>query len=314
MLIESTWHGVPAWVLENEYILVIFLPQKGGKICSLIDKRKKHEWLIDPGNRPLQKVPYGAVYIQQEMCGWDEMFPTIDACSIKLGQDQAKEISLPDHGELWTMEWTIEESSHNLFIVGVNGKAFPYHFSRRAAIIDNAKLELTYLVKNLGQEPFPYLWTAHPQFTATQDTVIEIPAKVTSVYNVVDMPQWGGHGTIYPWPFAIRLDGKVQSLNRVRSANFHECYKFYIPAEVETGWAKLFDLSDGSTLCMEWDKPVRYLGILVDEGKFNPESVVALEPSTGFYDALDRACELKRASILNPQETHTWRLTLSFDD
>ncbi len=314
MLTESTWHGIPAWVLENERLSVTFLPQKGGKICSLIDKNKHREWLIGPGPRPVEAVTYGAIYIQQEMCGWDEMFPTIDSCKVALGEDRAKEIWLPDHGEVWTMAWSVEETSSKTFTVGVNGRAFPYQFTRKATLMENGKLELTYSVKNIGRKPFPYLWAAHPQFLCTEETIIELPPEVSRVYNVVNMPQWGKHGTIYSWPNATRLDGKFQSLNKARSARFHECHKFYVPVDIEVNWGKLVDLSNGSSLRMEWDKPVQYLGILVDEGKFNPESIIALEPSTGFYDDLDRACRLKRASILKPGEINSWNVTLTLDD
>ena len=311
MLTETEWHNFPAWTLEDEAIAVTFLPQKGGKICSLIDKRKRREWLIGPGNRPLKPVPYGAVFTQQEMCGWDEMFPTIDACRIA-SSGMLKRVLLPDHGEVWTMEWDVEEGTENSFRLGVDGKAFPYHLCRQARLTRRGGLELAYTVTNMGTVPFPYLWTAHPQFACTEETVIDLPANVVSVYNAMDMPQWGPRGTIYPWPNATRLDGQPQALNRIRSANFQECHKFYVLPDVIVSWAMLTDLSADARLLLEWNAPIRYLGILVDEGVFNPEAVAALEPSTGFYDDLERAYQSGRATILKPRETHTWQITLSF--
>ena len=78
---QTTWHGLPAWTLENDFLRTVIVPEPGAKLVSLVDKRSQREWLVGPGNRPLKKIPDGAAFVDQDMSGWDEMFPTIVACA-----------------------------------------------------------------------------------------------------------------------------------------------------------------------------------------------------------------------------------------
>lgn len=59
----------------------VVVPEMGAKLVSLADKRSGLEWLAGPADRPFRPVPYGADFVQQDMSGWDEMFPTIVACA-----------------------------------------------------------------------------------------------------------------------------------------------------------------------------------------------------------------------------------------
>ncbi len=71
--------------------------------------------------RPLKPAGYGADFVSQDMSGWDEMMPTISACRFR-------NITLPDHGEVWGIPWNIDKATAELCF-SVNGVALPYHFS-----------------------------------------------------------------------------------------------------------------------------------------------------------------------------------------
>ena len=66
--------------LDSEMHRVVMVPEMGAKIVSLVDKRGGFEWMVGPGTRPVKPVAYGAWWHEQDMAGWDEMFPTIIAC------------------------------------------------------------------------------------------------------------------------------------------------------------------------------------------------------------------------------------------
>ncbi len=101
----TTWHGIAALVLENETFRTVVVPTMGAKIVSLLDKRTGVEWLAGPGDRPFRPASYGATFDQQDMSGWDEMFPTITACPYPAPGAHTG-VSLPDHGEVWAVPWT----------------------------------------------------------------------------------------------------------------------------------------------------------------------------------------------------------------
>lgn len=309
---QSTWHGLLARTLENDSLRVVVVPELGGKIVSLLDRRAGREWMIGPGDRPIRPVPYGATFIEQDMSGWDEMFPTINACPYP-GDGPRYRTPLPDHGEVWSLSWKEENVTSDSLTLSVRGRALPYLLSRTITLVELGQVRLDYEVVNEGDDAMPYLWAAHPQFAGEPETSILLPTEVSRVFNAVPFPQWGAPGTLYPWPEATRTDGKRQRLDRIRSAEIHECHKFYVLPDQTVRWTALVDHACGTMLRMEWAPPVVYLGVLVDEGMFNSAAVIALEPSTAFYDSLERAWQLQRASLLPPRGRHQWHIILRLE-
>jgi galactose mutarotase-like enzyme len=84
-----------------------------------------------------------------------------------------------------------------------------------------------------------------------------------------------------------------------------------VPPGVPVDWAGLIRRPSQDWLRLQWDaQRVPYLGLWVDEGVFNPGSVAALEPMTGFYDSLVTAWDKQQVARIEPGDTHTWTLTV----
>ena len=105
-LTETMWLGQPALALDTPVLRLVTVPGMGAKIVSLYDKRHGREWLVPPTERLFGPVPYGVQFDAQDMSGWDEMFPTIDACAYPLPGAYAG-AALPDHGEVWPLPWAV---------------------------------------------------------------------------------------------------------------------------------------------------------------------------------------------------------------
>jgi hypothetical protein len=251
-----------AYALESEAMRVIMVPTLGAKIVSLYDKTHRREWLVPP-IRPVRPTAYGDDFVSQDMCGWDEMMPTIDACEY---QDK----KLPDHGEIWSIPWKLDSADGNLSL-SVEGVALPFRFIRTAALIPSETLEPRYCLLNTGQQAFPYLWMAHPQFAADAHTRIVFPPEVTSMVNIIENdPVWGAAGVTYPWPMAPSTFGLEWRLDHVQGVENHASRKFYIRPEQSIGWAALVDEGRGCQLRLEWPAEFApYLGLWIDEGMFN---------------------------------------------
>ncbi len=312
-LSQTTWHGQPAWVLESERLRVVTVPSVGARIVSLFDRQANFEWLVGPQG-PLTPAGYGASFVDQDLNGWDEMLPTINACAYPVGGPFAG-CWLPDHGEVWSVPWQLdsaqaspEQASLSLSVVA---RALPARLTRAIRLAQPDLLELQYRLVNLGPAPFHYIWAAHPQFSAHADTLIRLPGEVSQVINVTSQPPWGQPGQPYPWPQAIAQDQKVYRLDRIGPAELKTCRKFYLPPEQPVSWAALERPALGCSLRLEWQPTeLPYLGIWVDEGAYSRLPVVALEPATGYYDSLALACELQRAPQIEPGAEHTWMLGL----
>lgn len=308
---KTEWLGQPALALETSALRFVTVPTMGAKIVSLFDKRTQHEWLIPPVNRAFKPAAYGSSFVDQDMSGWDEMFPTIDACAYPV-DGQYKGHLLPDHGEVWAIPWEIDHMANTSIRLSANGRSLPYHLTRQVEVVDDHHFHLTFEVTNTGTEPITALWAAHPQFAVNEETRIRLPRTATQVVNVHPTPDWGKVGNVYPWAEAQSQRGEMQQLDQVGTADLKNCRKFYLPENNPVDWAALQQGDNGTWLRLSWNtQQVPYLGIWVDEGAYNSTSTVALEPSTGYYDKLDFAWENQRSMHLIPNQPVQWMLDIA---
>jgi galactose mutarotase-like enzyme len=305
--LKTIWHDFPALTLENEAMRVVIVPELGAKIVSLYDKNHGREWLVPP-IRPVKQTVYGSVFVDQDMSGWDEMLPTIIACTWEGAH-------LPDHGEVWSIPWNLESVDGGVTL-SIDGMAVPYHFRRSAALVAPDILELRYSLKNTGQKDLSYLWAAHPQFAADTNTRIVFPPEVKQVVNVIeDDPVWGKADELYGWPEATSAAGHPWRLDRIRSLENHACRKFYTLPEQPVSWAALVDEKLGCQLRLDWPSEFApYLGLWIDEGMFNTAPVAALEPANGYYDSLENSIAHQRVAVLEPGQETTWTIKVGLGD
>jgi hypothetical protein len=300
---QTDWHDFSAYALESDDARMVVVPSLGGKIVSLFDKVYRHEWLAAP-MRKLKRVSYGADFVSQDMSGWDEMLPTISAC-------QWNEFALPDHGEVWSRPWAVEETQKAL-VLSIKGVTITYSFTRTVTFVSSQHIRLHYELINTGKTANAYLWAAHPQFVADAHTRVILPAEVNRLVNVMaNDPKWGKSGELYSWPKAVALDGTIRQLDEIHAVTHHSCHKFYVPPEQPISWAALKQINLGCQLRLEWSaEKLPYFGLWVDEGVYNTAAVVALEPSNGYYDSLERAAQNERVVTLIPGAKLDWQVEI----
>lgn len=296
------WHGFTSYVLENEHMRVVIVPELGAKIASLVDKAAGHEWLAPPSH-PVRAREYGDTFIHHDMAGWDEMCPTINACQSP--HDPAEQ--LPDHGEVWALPWHLLDEQGETLALRVAGRALPYVLTRTAAL-EGSTLRLDYHLKSLSDAPIPFLWAAHPLFNGDEHTRIVLPDDVTQVVNVADHPLWGAPDRLLDYPLT---PGIAQRLDRVGEPSLKDYRKYYLRPELPVSAAALVQEDIGRRLHMSWDESLaQYLGVWVDEGTYSRGTTVALEPASGYYDSLALAIRNQRAAVVLPGEVKTWWLTV----
>ncbi len=309
----TTWHGRPAWALENDTLRTVVVPEMGAKLVSLLDKRTRLEWLVGPGDRPFQRAAYGSVFTEQDMSGWDEMFPTINACAYP-GPGDRHGVSLPDHGEVWALPWTVEPAEAGKLACSVQGQALPYRIQRTVFYSQPDTLQLDYQLWNLGQDRLPYMWAAHPQFATGAGVRVVLPPQVDEVCNTLPAQWgWGEPETRFAWPVATAPDASRLSIDRVGPACLHKARKFFAPPETHLSWCALVRQPGQDWLRMDWEpEKVPYFGLWVDEGAISPQAVAAPEPTTGYYDSLVTACQKNQVIQIEAGESHSWTLSVRF--
>jgi galactose mutarotase-like enzyme len=269
------WRGADARRLSSKELSVVVVPSHGAKIASLIHIPSGRQWLAQPDD-DLPIPVYGASFVDAAMCGWDEMLPTIDAC-----RSPDTGARLPDHGEVWALPWRIEHEGPNELTTSVDGVALDYRL-RRTLTVQGPTLRLQYELSTSAT--LSLLWAAHPQFTCLPGTTLHVAASEGL--------------EVQPGPVRRVAWANLTVTDLPRGTS----RKLYVaPAErVLTG--ELRD-PDGTSLFLTWDVP--YLGVWLDHARYAREPVIALEPSTGFYDELERASSVSRVP---PERPLAWSL------
>lgn len=307
MSIKSGFYkGTNCSFIENSQIRVTVLPQIGGKIASLIYKPQNFEVLFQPTEGMYFLPQYGGDFASFDTSGADEMFPTIDSCLYPYKEYPG--VKCPDHGELWSIPWTVTTEGDSL-ISKVKGVAFPYLFVRTIDLEDNV-IHLRYQVTNLGEKPFYGLWAFHGLIACDPWTRLILP-ETEKVINVHDSKTLGKADTRHNFPITLDQDGNEYNLSTIFPKSRGKTEKFYLEGSVSKGEAAL-SLNSGQLLykLIFPREKVPYLGVWINEGGFKGEYNCALEPSTGYYDSLEITHGLDTLESINPGGTFDWFLDI----
>ncbi len=261
---------------------IVVVPGRGGKIASLRDSRGR-EWLTPGDGSTL--LPPGTPFEHAEMCGWDECVPTIERSTTLRGRVAA------DHGDVWDRAWRRVAPDR----LAVDIPSVGVRFERGVAISPHGTLTLSYRAE-AGAEATEVLWAAHPLFCVGPEDHITVDAR---------SPLWAVSGSA-----AVREPRSPEAtINAPRLPG--DAVKYYVDPEESPRWARI-DRRDGGGLDLRWEgEGVRALGVWIDRARFAAEDVVAFEPSTGWYDSLERAGRHGRVLRLSAGQAAEWRVSVS---
>lgn len=269
----------PAIILENDGTKITVLPFDGGKIVSLTLDR--FEFLEQaPGDKYCQ-LAYNGDYILSECSAWDDMFPTIDPYTLKIGE---RKYYYPDHGEISRLPLTYEiESDRARLFVKTYG--LPFIWKKEICFADEGFI-IRYSITNEGKETLPFIWAAHCMLAGSDDLKIETsysePHKIEYMFGAKS----GDNCPI------DRLMGKSKE---------GKSYKYYYTEPMPYGMVKGTYVSIGKEIKFVFDKnKVPYLGVWLNNGSFKDMYNIAMEIATAPYDRPDKAG--KRCSKLKSGE------------
>lgn len=282
MVQREKWHGKSAVRLESDRVSVVVLPERGAKIASLMNAHG-YEWLAQPASGALVAARRGDVFPDAEMCGWDEMFPTL------------KSEGLPDHGEVWAEPWAVLRVDSQSIETEFRGVSRPYLLRRRLELTD-AGIVLRYSATATASTT-AVMWVAHPQFIAPAGTQLVLPEGPAFVSPSVD----GTNGT--------QLDSLVDPFATLARG---EARKLWFRSESQPSIIGLRN-AHGDGLTLRWNNAeVPYSSVWLDNACKSREPVVAIEPATGFGADLITAAASGRAMELTSTEWRHWSISVDF--
>ena len=297
---KTKFKGADALLLESSALKAVFTV-RGSKMVSLLDKVSGKELLLQSNNDILAQGCYDSDYNAADVCGFDEMYPNIDACYYERSPWHGTK--LPDHGEVWGLDWDCSQKG-GCIEAQVRGVRLPYILQKKIYFKNAETLRIDYTLENLSPFDMDNAWAAHAMFA------LEDGSKLV-------LPESSGSGIVtYSHDGRVGRYGDVVPLNTIDAVLPEATYmdKVYLNAPVSNGRCGATFPSVGRTCLMAFPADsVPYLGVLVSNG-LHLGNCAILEPCTGALDRPDRARAFGMNNVLRAKGAQSWYLEFSVVD
>jgi galactose mutarotase-like enzyme len=303
---------------------VTIFPQLGGKIASIcVNNRELLQAPLAPYAPRTRTMPFD----EGDASGWDECLPSVAACSVETAAGTA---SVPDHGDLWRVEWQHVTPGSQLSgntkasSATFRGKCFslPLALERTTTLAKSEKgwrLSLDYTVSNTGKFSTPWSWAAHPLFQVEEGDRIVLPSSIRELrLEGSGGARLGVGGDMVAWPLASLAAGGVTDLRVAQPPTSGIGDKLFAGPLTETeNWCALERPREGVRIKVGFDPAATpYLGLWIcyggwPDGPGPKQTCVALEPSTAPVDSLAETGPWSRT--LSPGESYSWRMHVDIE-
>jgi hypothetical protein len=257
--------GYLALTLENQYLSVTLLPEKGADIYSLVYKPRhtdvlwKSPWGLKKPGRGV--VSHGAsteaAWLENYEGGWQLIFPN--------GGDECryKGAVLNFHGEASVLPWdyqVVHKSSASVSVqLTVQLYRSPFCVRRTVSVERSlAAVLLHETIENRAEEDLHYMWGHHPAFGAPflmGGCRLHMPACTFTAHDVEISPSSRlAPSTSGPWP---QVSGKHDTVDLgVLPPTPERVTEFGYLSELEEGWYGLSNPSLGFSVGLAWPKEI----------------------------------------------------------
>ncbi len=284
--------------LENRWLKVRVLPEVGAKIYDLIWKPTGRNILWHNPRIAPQVYPIESEFDNYWCGGWDDAFPTCDACVFRHQR-------YPDLGELRSLRWKVDSTHQSAGSAVAQCSAWgpisPVHAVKTVTVEGRAPVvRMRYQITNLGPMNVDFLWGTHPAVAIVEHTILRIPARHGIVAHC-NQPNWGEAGQRYDWPILKAKAGRLE-MDKVRGIDANLCFGHYA-VDLEDGWYAIEDTSSGEGFLLKFPlDQCPSLWLWLNYGGWRGLHHVILEPWTSVPVNLAQAYEQKTSRCLKPGE------------
>jgi galactose mutarotase-like enzyme len=305
------YRGRNAVSISSGIIEAVFFTDFGAKLVSLRNKENDYEYLWQ-GKNSVHPLPnYGSLYVNNDLCGADDIFPSINPSFYPFHPWQGTHC--PPHGELWSIPWQLK-SRDNSLVFSVYGVRFPYYFERKVSFVTENMIHFSYVLKNLSDFDLFGVWAFHPLFNAGKDSRIVLPPGNWTVESTLDYKSvLGGVGAVHTWP-----GNKEDLLNEKNQLDrFYPdtqiCEKFYVREILSKGEVELIRDGKGRSLRFVFDPAlIPYLGIWKNQGGLLGQNNIAIEPAIGSLDDLYVSSTRDKTAVIPGQGEALFHFSIEF--
>lgn len=277
--------------LQNDSLSVSVFPKIGAKIYDLIERRSGYNFLWHNPRIAPQPYPIEANFDNYWCGGWDDGFPTCEACTH--GGEQ-----YPNLGELRSIHWTVEGQDDSSLALSAFGPISPIKAHKQLRLRE-ISLETEFTIVHQGFLPIDYLWGTHPAYAVEPGCIIHLPARMGIVGQAND-PILGEPGQRYPWPilqtqFASRDMSVMHPTGRYSTGHY--------ATDLSAGWYAVEYPQRGIGVLFEFPLDLcPYLWLWLSYGGWRGYYLAVVEPWTSHPVTLSDAVAAGTHRVLTPGE------------
>jgi uncharacterized protein DUF4432 len=262
--------GYRAVALENQYLSITLLPEKGADIYSLVYKPRKMDvlWKSPWGlKRPGTGITMAgssteAAWMDHYEGGWQEIFPN--------GGDDCiyKGAPLCFHGEASILPWdyTVLHRSGSRITVEFSVRLYRSPFSLRRCVTVERNLPAVLFEEKLineGEEDMHFMWGHHPAYGLSflsGDCRLQVHARTYQEHDTELSPTSRiPAGCSGAWPMVVGKNGQAIDLSIIPRTEDRVSELGYL-CDLEDGWYGLTNQKEGFGVGLAWPKEVfKYL-------------------------------------------------------
>lgn len=293
------YRGLEIVRVENSRLSLDVLPELGGRVLSLVDKRHDRNVIwrhprIDPHRSPL----HGS-FDDHFSGGWDDAFPTCAPCQNEYGDD------IPYLGEIWNLPLTVsvEDAGPDVVRVRLEGQTpiTPARWSKTLTLTEGSpSVRMETAVENIGTLPFNFTCGTHAAVAVDPGDRIDAPARRALVAEAGG----GSLGQVsdrYDYPH-LKVDEREVDIREVRERELG-AFGLHMFPEIERGWIAVTNAATRSGFGLAFDPSVLTSAWQwMNYGGFRGVHHAIIEAWTGPALSLSEAAAAGNARRLAPDE------------
>ncbi len=257
-----TYKGWQLLILENEFLRVSVLPEKGSDIFEFLHKPTDTDfmWHTPQG---LSERSASLTTLSQAHGnfddyyegGWQEILPS-GGCGC-----EHQGAVYGQHGESWAAKWDVcieeDQETKVAALFTCNLRKVPLKIEKRL-ILSSGKpvLEIEETVTNLSERTVDFMWGHHPALGTpflSEDCVLDVPASRIAVHSFdEDEDRRFERGQTFDWPSMTRRDGRAVDGSKFpkdgERGSDELCF-----IDMREGWFAVTDTRKKLGFAMEWD-------------------------------------------------------------
>jgi galactose mutarotase-like enzyme len=305
--------GMKGFILENDNIRAVIMPEFGARILSLIYKLTETEFVWHNPRVPPMRPTHDPQF--EDMSGLFDCFPTCEPCTVR-------GMKLPLYGEVASEPWLVlgkkRTARSALVIMRRKCQVYPMMIQKSLKIDGREPvLTLEFTVTNLSDDALEYHYSGHNTLNVNPSFRIVLPSEVTKVKRGMAITErLGNLGDEIAWPHTVDRSGKDVDISKLGQPCDGTGENLYTP-KLKDSWCAAFNESRKEAIGFWFEaEKVPYILVWINCGGYEGYYHIALEPSTGRPDNLEVAVrEWKNFATIQPRAKISWteKLFLSND-